>query len=282
MVVECRTANGNCTEASDDGLAVQCVGPWAIEKHDYLRRYVEATSGARQQYLTRGPRGQAPGGAAFIDLFAGPGRSRVRESAEFIPGSPLIAMAHERAPFTKIILCDIDRENVEALQRRTAGDPRVVIIEGDCNETIPQVIREVPEHGLNLALVDPFGMMAIRFETIAALASMKRMDLLIHFPTGDMKRNYEPYRGWFAQFVGTDDWGFDVKAPADVPKLIDVMRRQLARYGYVTKGVRSQAVKNRSGAVLYHLVYASKSRLGDKIWKSIIKTSATGQREMFE
>ena len=58
-----------------DGLPVLEVGPWSAEKHDYLRRYITATRAARARYLP--PLGR--GGAAFIDLFAGPGRARIRE-----------------------------------------------------------------------------------------------------------------------------------------------------------------------------------------------------------
>lgn len=56
-------ANGNCTEPGDDGLPVQCVSAWARDKHDILRRYIEATRTTRGKYLSPNP-----GGAAFVDL----------------------------------------------------------------------------------------------------------------------------------------------------------------------------------------------------------------------
>src|SRR5882762_5998726 len=43
-----KKANGNCTNPDpDDGLPVQCVGPWTKDKHHYLRQYIEATRAVR-------------------------------------------------------------------------------------------------------------------------------------------------------------------------------------------------------------------------------------------
>src|SRR5579884_2126049 len=74
---ECRDRKtGNCTKGpADDGGVVQCVGPWAKEKHDYIRRYIDATREVREKYLRPGwP------GACYIDLYAGPGLARVGET----------------------------------------------------------------------------------------------------------------------------------------------------------------------------------------------------------
>ena len=106
--------NGNCTiPAPDDGLPVQCVGPWSKRKHDILRRYLSASGGPRRGYLP-----PAPGGAAFVDLFAGPGRARVRTTGELDDGSPLIALKQPLG-FTRLVLCELDPENADALRRRT-------------------------------------------------------------------------------------------------------------------------------------------------------------------
>ena len=109
-----------------DGLPVLEVGPWSAEKHDYLRRYISATRAARARFLP--PAG--PGGAAFIDLFAGPGRARVRGREEIIDGSPLIAAHHAEARFTHILLCELDAAHAAALRQRLAGDARVQVFGG--------------------------------------------------------------------------------------------------------------------------------------------------------
>jgi three-Cys-motif partner protein len=66
-----------------DDLVADIVGPWAIEKHERLRKYIDAYRSARTMFLP--PKGT--GGAAYIDLFSGPGRSQIEDSGEFIDGS---------------------------------------------------------------------------------------------------------------------------------------------------------------------------------------------------
>lgn len=270
----------NCYDADPtDGLPVQCVGEWGEEKkHLILRNFIEATQKARSMFLP--PRGR--GGAAFIDLFAGPGRAKVRSTGAIVDGSPLIAVKHNAAAFTKVILCDLNEANVEALRRRTQGDSRVEVVPGDCNKNIARIVAMIPQYGLNLALVDPYGVAALDFESIKGLAlACKRMDLLIHFPTGDMKRNIANAKASEATKERMERaLGGGVRAllPRDVAREIETLRTNLAALGYTGKNVRSVPVANSQGVVMYHLVYASRDPLGDKIWDSV--TAPKGQREL--
>ena len=78
----------------DDGLPVEVVGAWAEEKHARLVAYVHASSAARKKF--------ARSETAYIDLFCGPGRSKIRHKNRLIDGGAVAACrrAHERgAPF---------------------------------------------------------------------------------------------------------------------------------------------------------------------------------------
>ena len=273
-----KESNENCQRPGPDGLPVQCVGPWAEDKHHYLRQYLEATRAVRKDYLP--PNG--PGGAAFIDIFAGPGVVRVRDTGDFHDGSPMIAANHEASPFTDLVFCDIDPQNASALRARASQAPgRATVIEGDSNEVISDVMRHVPKWGLNIALVDPFALSALKFSTLAQLASVERMDLVIHFPMGDIKRNlwqHESSQHNMDEALGTSRWRSIAKGPGDAARLIDVFREQLQTLGYGSKDVRAQPIKNSSNVVLYYLVYASKHPRGDAIWKSVTKNEPSGQR----
>lgn len=61
----------------------------------------------------------------------------------------------------------------------------------DCNETIDQAVSEIPTDGLNVALIDPFNLAALSFATIGKLATFTRMDLIVFFPIGEIRRNLE-------------------------------------------------------------------------------------------
>ena len=57
----------------DDGLIVEKVGRWAVNKLKILTDYVYASGGARKNF-------HRPG-TAFIDVFSGPGRSDPRHQS---------------------------------------------------------------------------------------------------------------------------------------------------------------------------------------------------------
>jgi three-Cys-motif partner protein len=191
-------------------------------------------------------------------------------------------MNHAGAPFTRIILCEIDEENVMALQKRTASaGTRINIVSGDCNDRIQGILKLIPPHGLNIALVDPFRPSTLLWETLRVLGMVNRMDLIIHFPTGPIKRNFcKPgFPDTIDRMVGTRDWRLVVKSSEDVPKLIDYLRGSLGSIGYTGDQVRSLPVENSKDNVLYHLVFATKHGLGNKIWQSVARTTPRGDRE---
>jgi hypothetical protein len=102
----------------DDGLIVSEVGPWATEKHARVQRYIEIASATRKKYM---PPPSWHAGAAYIELFSGPGRSLIKDSKRIIDGSPLVAYkaALASVPFTEMHLNDADA-------RHSAVDARTV------------------------------------------------------------------------------------------------------------------------------------------------------------
>jgi|SRR5712691_2587869 len=279
-----KKANGNCTNPDPtDGLPVQCVGPWAPQKHHYYGQYIERTSDTRQKYLRPTGGRRHAGGAAVVDLFAGPGRARIRSTGAVIDGSPLIALKHTAAAFTRVILCDVDEENIAALKARTAEyGARVSIVYGDCNEKIDEIIAKVPPYGLNLALIDPFNLDSLLFPTLAKLAQFDRMDLIIHFPTMDAKRNHaQGAVEKLGRATGSAAIDSLILRPKDTAKAIAELRASLKQLGYT--GYRSVAppIRNTRNGLLYHLVHASKKGKGDAIWSSVTKTDSSGQTSLW-
>ena len=251
-------------------MPVQCVGAWVVRKHECIRLYIEATKAVRRKFIP--PEGF--GGAAFIDLFTGPGRARIRSQSHTIEGSPMIVLGHQEAPFTHVLLCDKDPENIAALRARTAPfGERVTLFEGDCNERIDEIVARIPPNGLNIALLDPFGPKGLRWSTLEKLGSLKRMDLLIHFPTGPIKRNFVGPRfgAVIDELLGTGEWRPTIHRAEQVPELIAILRRKLSTLGYDHEAVNSVSVCNDRGVLLYYLVFASKNERGTTIWSSITR-----------
>jgi three-Cys-motif partner protein len=149
----CKIKNGS------DGLPVRCVGAWAKDKYFYLKRYFEIFTSAMKD--------RWKGELYYIDLFAGCGKCRVRETCEEIDGSALVSLS-VKYPFKKYFMVELDSDALNALKKRVERAPykdRVKIIPGDCNEKIDKIIAEIPERSLSLAVVDPTGL-HIKFETL--------------------------------------------------------------------------------------------------------------------
>lgn len=270
---DCRDNDNNCTQGNDpdDGLPVQCVNEWAKQKHNYIRRYLEATHGVRGKFIY-------DSGAGYVDLFSGPGKARVASTGEIIDGSPVLAAKIDRQPFTDIVLCEYSEVNISALKTRFAGQSRVTIEPGDCNENIKNIVPKIPVNGYNVALIDPFHVGNLAFETIERLANFRRMDLVINFPIVDIRRNWDKVDR-IERFIGltADKWGFEVSSKM-APKILALFQDQLTRLGYQEQQTRAPQITNEGNTPLYHLVFASKHKLGSQIWESISSIEPSGQR----
>jgi three-Cys-motif partner protein len=100
-------------EPKDDGLVVRESGAWAVIKLDYLARYIDVFETAmRQKWPVR----------YYIDIMAGPGKNRVRESGAILLGSPILALT-TRYPFTNYFFADLSEENTMSLKQRCAASP---------------------------------------------------------------------------------------------------------------------------------------------------------------
>ena len=93
-------------EPDADGLRARCVNEWSDEKLFYVRNYATIFSkGMKNKWANR----------VYLDLFAGPGRYRVKPTGRFEDGSPLIALG---LPFTHLFFSDLSAEVTSALQQR--------------------------------------------------------------------------------------------------------------------------------------------------------------------
>src|SRR5208282_3546450 len=139
--------------SGSDGLIARASGGWAREKLYYLERYLDIFSiGMKVKWAGR---------LYYLDLFAGPGKCRIRDTDEEIDGSPLIALKFN---FAKYFFIEADAECHRALAERVkdrAPEKPVEIVRGDCNDEITNL--KLPASGLGLAFVDPTGVSDLAF-----------------------------------------------------------------------------------------------------------------------
>jgi three-Cys-motif partner protein len=160
----------------DDGLIVEKVGSWAIDKLKIVTDYVYASGGARSHY--------AQSGTAYVDIFCGPGRSLIRETTKFIDGSPVAAFKRSlESPgrFTSINISDADDELLAAAEKRlTAISAPVRAFASPASAAMPKIIQSLDPYGLHLAFLDPHNLGTLSFDLFEQLAKLKHIDVIAH------------------------------------------------------------------------------------------------------
>lgn len=292
----CKDADGNCLILGSDSLPVQCVGQWVEDKYFFLERYLNASCEARRKFADKG-------NAVFIDLFSGPGKCIIKDEKREIDSGGIRAFNRDKAPFNEYFYFDICKSNVEALKKRTSTKPNCHVRCGDSNTLVKELVAKLlkQKYRYHFAFIDPFGPDGLKFETLGELAKLDKMDMLIHFPIGAIKRNLKTWIGnkdsILDNFLGTGAWREIIKnltADKIFEALIDVFKEQLKSIGYPEEGLKmaspdkdiyaglpSVAIRNTKEVDLYVLILASKHSLGQKIWSSVIKIDPKGQKELF-
>ena len=257
-----------------DELPARVVRTWARRKHHYLERYAHIFSvGMKNKFPRR----------AYLDLFSGPGRCFEAETREFFDGSPLIAL---REPFTDHIYVELEADAAGALDIRCAPfkrDRYVAVIQGNCNTRIDRVIDLLPKYGLTLAFIDPTNWQ-IRFSTIQRLTANRRVDLLVSFFGGSMKRvAHLEEQPRLDAFFGTRAWRMDPRfLGADgrptLSGLLACYRERLATIGYPSHlSAREIPVTNSKNVTMYLMSFFSKHELGYTFWDRITTEDEGGQ-----
>jgi three-Cys-motif partner protein len=251
------------------------VGPWSVDKHHFLRRYIDGFMTAMKKKPWKG--------FHYIDLFAGAGIERIKGNG-LDWGSPLIA-AQSPEPFTQLHLCDIDRSKIAALTLRLKRFPQPQapqIICGDSNVSVDEITRAIPLGTLSLAFLDPYGL-HLNFKTLAKLAS-RRVDLIIFFPD-----HLDALRNWENVYQGKPDSNLD-RVLGGAPWLETMLKRprehwpEVLRKLYVER-IRTlgyehfdyERIQSREGRDLYQLIFCSCSSAGVAIWRGIAKNKPGGQ-----
>lgn len=260
-----------------DGMIADVVGPWASEKHERLKKYIDSYRAARALFLP--PKGT--GGAGYIDLFSGPGRSRIEGTADFIDGSPLVAYkAAQRSGtrFSEIHLNDLEDQNASAVEHRIkalGGAARVYNRSADL--VVDEIVDALNPAGLHFAFLDPYNLENLPFSIVRKLASLPRMDMLIHVSVFDLQRNLRRY---LADGKVLDSFMPGWRDVVSVNQADQGLRADLLKYwmSEIIKLGKSPAkgielVSATGGQRLYWLVFVSAHELGLKLWEDIRNVS---------
>jgi three-Cys-motif partner protein len=255
-----------------DGLIVSEVGPWAPEKHARVKRYIEIASATRAKYI---PPPSWRGGAAYIELFSGPGRSVIRGTKRIIDGSPLVAYKAAQAsePFTEMHLNDSDTLKSSAVDTRIrmlGGAP--ICYRDQADVAVDKIVAALNPSGLHFVFLDPYNLEGLSFDIIRKLSKL-RIDMLIHVSVQDLQRNLDDYSkpgGVFDTFA--PGWRTQVNPKQAINSfraaLMNYWLGEIRKLGTMpAKGVELIVGSKRQR--LYWLVFVSGHGHAQKLWEAI-------------
>jgi three-Cys-motif partner protein len=266
-------------QLGDDGLVVEKVGAWAKRKHKLLTDYIQVSRYARAKYNQRS-------GAAYIDVFCGPGRLLIRDTTDYIDGSPVAAFKQGRASlalFSSIEISDLNAERLSAAHMRlkNLGAP-VEVTPGPALDAMERIVQRVHQRGLHFVFLDPHNLGALSFDLFKILKKLENVDILVHVSIADLQRNVDLFTTkQFDTFAPGWSDAIDHKNMSKTAlrsAVLNYWYDQVARLG-LTKAKHSEEIRGPGNQRLYWLSLFSRDKLAHKLWTAV--SSAAKQSEMF-
>jgi three-Cys-motif partner protein len=257
---------------ASDGKPAISLGFWFQDKLYYLNAYCNIFStGMKNIWQHR----------IYIDLFSGPGICISEDTKVEQYGSPIIAL-NCKTPFTNYYFIDKNENFIEALRYRTQDyNANITFINRDCNYAIDELLNRLPDrNAIFFTFIDPFNY-EIEFNSIKKLTEHRRMDLLITFHIGSLKRSIHQPSQRMKRFFPPLDWEKLYKESRGSDKiherlLLDKYEEGLREIGYeyFDDFILTHNIRN---APLYYLIFATKDKKGKEFYTKISMRSRTGQ-----
>lgn len=259
----------------EHGLFVEKVGPWATDKLKIVADYAYASGGARKSYLSTG--------AAYIDVFSGPGRSQIRDTGALVDGSPIAAFKKSLASpgrFTTVCISDADAGLLSSCEQRLRElNAPVHAVPGPASLAMPQIIEQLHPAGLHFAFLDPHNLGTLSFDLFESLARLRRIDILVHVSLSDLQRNADRYTSkahdQFDHFA--PGWREQVSADMNQERLRAEILKFWSKKIYslgLPQARHCELIRGTQNQRLYWLIFLARHELAHKLW---IKISSLGR-----
>lgn len=272
-----------------DGFAIPEIEQWNIEKYRLIGKYIETfTQSMRERSEDM----------IYVDLTAGSGINKVRESGDTILGSPLIALSNPIS-FSKYIFCERETELVQALKIRINKQFRrknVVIFGRDVNAMTDKFSFYIPKNTgkykvSGICLIDAYSM-NIHFEAIKSLAELGMNFLLVFSLPMNKFHNYNYYntqgKDSLQKFMGASLKDLEGLKNATNNEtyfrfLVKNYKTQIESLGYKTTGSFQPLSSKEMELPFYYLGYFAQDHSAEKMWKEVQKSAASrSQIDLFK
>jgi three-Cys-motif partner protein len=156
---------------------------------------------------------------------------------------------------------------------------------GKAAETVDRIISRLNKWALHFAFVDPYSLGLLEFEIIRKLATLNRMDILIHVSVQDMNRNLRKYikKQGSALDVFAPDWRNEVdtgRPDYHVRARIFEHWRDLLKTVGMTTAEAAELVTGEKHQPLYWLAFAARHPRALQYWEKIRRLDQHQQAEV--
>ncbi len=263
--------------------ALREIGYWSEIKLDIIKDYAAAYS--KILHAQRSPALNH----IYIDAFCGAGVHISKSTGDFVDGSPVNALL-VKPPFKEYHLIDLDSKKLKILNEIAKEHPNTYIYEGDCNKLLLEEVfprAEYKNYRRALCLLDPYGL-HLNWDIIYKAGQMKSVEIFLNFPIMDMNMNVlksDPGKVDAQQalrmtaFWGDESWRdiaydtsgnlFGMEEKTGNEAVTEAFRKRLkkvAGFSYVPEPI---PMRNRKGAVVYYLFFASHKPVASDIVSDI-------------
>jgi three-Cys-motif partner protein len=221
----------------------------------------------------------------YLDVMAGPGLCKIKESGEEFPGSPFVALDYD---FHKFTFIEDDPQLADALKQRLAKHPKAglaSVIAGNWVELAEEGRLCFSDDTLVVAFIDPTGISQVPMRAMLQLTKNKRIDLLVTIQhslgiTWNVPQYVRSASGQTAldAFLDSGSWrNWKWKDASDFALMaIDAFSQRIQDEGFI--GTRHISVPSEQP--LYRFTLFSRHSLAEKFWNEVLKIDETGQREL--
>lgn len=219
----------------------------------------------------------------YLDLFTGPGATRIRGRDRAIVGSPLLAPVVAHEDFREYHYVEVEEETANALRTRLdRGEElfdiprdRCYVHHADCNDWVRSFLDDLPGRtgtgfrGVNiLTFADPEGLDP-EWSVVKRLCDLYG-DLIMTFPKTGTSRSLES--GKAHQFFGSGDY---LDARNEVGRR-RVYERQLASCEYTDHTIPIRVDSDQSGGRFhYKMIYATRDTDGGAPYRQAMESMKT-------
>ena len=208
-------------------------------------------------------------------------RTRPSTEARSLRLRPLLKAG---VPFSQVHIADNVQERCSAAQTRLLNlGARLTADVGAADATVDKIKGRLNPHGLHFAFLDPYNLNDLPFSVFEALASLKRIDLLIHVSAQDLQRNLDAYSQ--SGNSPLDRFAPGWRAAVDLNQTQAATRAAFVSY-WVSKmetldlppGRHAELVSGTTkNQRFYWLVFASRSDFAKSLWDKIRNVSGQGE-----